>query len=600
MYHVVMPSKSQSPLDSNYSLFVCNLCGRSRALPSCYPWHHQCQNISQKIVYIKTGVGDHLHSLIRKYFSQEASFGCGCAEMIAKMNAWGPQGCKEHLGEIANHLLKKADELGWWKMLRKMTRRAMFDAARDGTVTPRAFVVSMINKAIRMAEEEAAKQPKPIELSANPNPIDYPVDVVYALGTGSIWQDNELRYSLRSLEKYALDLGRVFIVGEKPPWLTGVVHIPVKDTCRCNKDANIINKVRAAIKAGCTERFIFASDDQCLLAPVRLADLPAYASGDLAAKQEWGKGKWWRRMWATRDWLVAHSLPARNFDVHLFQPHSATAFKKITDEAPYASSNGFCINTLTLNRPEIVPHDLGSVKASFYNGKVSLDRVRSSCSAPGRIHLGYNDAALKAGVHRFLAERFPEKSRFETDGVATLGEYRGRASMDGSTSLLLDEEIEALIGSIPDGGRLLEIGTYHGLTAAMVAERRPDVTITCVDPFVNAGAEERWHKNKKPNMILAKGTVDDLLASNPNPFDVALIDGDHGFEPCYRDLLACETLVKKDGIRIAHDYQWVPNSHVTGKRGVQKAVRLFAERYGYKIDKVVGSYAFLAHNRADA
>jgi len=41
------------------------------------------------------------------------------------------------------------------------------------------------------------------------------VDVVYPLSNGSHWDNNELRYSLRSLEKYALNLGRVFVVG--PP-----------------------------------------------------------------------------------------------------------------------------------------------------------------------------------------------------------------------------------------------------------------------------------------------------------------------------------------------------------------------------------------------
>jgi len=44
----------------------------------------------------------------------------------------------------------------------------------------------------------------------------------------SSWgDDNELRYSLRSLEKNLIGLNRIFVVGHKPKWLVGVTHIPV-------------------------------------------------------------------------------------------------------------------------------------------------------------------------------------------------------------------------------------------------------------------------------------------------------------------------------------------------------------------------------------
>ena len=48
------------------------------------------------------------------------------------------------------------------------------------------------------------------------------IDVVIPLGTGSRWQDNELRYCLRSIEKNLSGVNEVVIVGEKPKWLTNV------------------------------------------------------------------------------------------------------------------------------------------------------------------------------------------------------------------------------------------------------------------------------------------------------------------------------------------------------------------------------------------
>jgi hypothetical protein len=46
--------------------------------------------------------------------------------MINQCNDWGPQGCRDHIDEIADHLMKQADERGWWKLLRKMTWQMIF------------------------------------------------------------------------------------------------------------------------------------------------------------------------------------------------------------------------------------------------------------------------------------------------------------------------------------------------------------------------------------------------------------------------------------------------------------------------------------------
>ena len=69
-------------------------------------------------------------------------------------------------------------------------------------------------------------------------------DVVYFLGSESANQDWELRYSLRSIARNFLDLRKVFIVGHKPRWLTGVEHLAVPDRYTNNKDANLIDKLR--------------------------------------------------------------------------------------------------------------------------------------------------------------------------------------------------------------------------------------------------------------------------------------------------------------------------------------------------------------------
>ena len=69
------------------------------------------------------------------------------------------------------------------------------------------------------------------------------LDLVIPIGAGMSW-DNELRYVLRSYDKYVPDLGRVFLAGpvdklkKKYPWLRGVELIDCDDPYNHNKDAN--------------------------------------------------------------------------------------------------------------------------------------------------------------------------------------------------------------------------------------------------------------------------------------------------------------------------------------------------------------------------
>lgn len=40
---------------------------------------------------------------------------CSCAAMLARMNAWGPEGCEQHLEEIVTHLVSEANARGWMR-----------------------------------------------------------------------------------------------------------------------------------------------------------------------------------------------------------------------------------------------------------------------------------------------------------------------------------------------------------------------------------------------------------------------------------------------------------------------------------------------------
>jgi len=164
---------------------------------------------------------------------------------------------------------------------------------------------------------------------------------------------------------------------------------------------------------------------------------------------------------------------------------------------------------------------------------------------------------------------------------------------ENNKSLMLPEEIEAIQAIIPQKGIVLEIGTFHGVTVSTWAAARPDVTFLSVDPLLWKRAGLRWYENRRPNMRLLTGTVDDLMALRVAAiFDVVIVDGDHDYIPCYHDLESTYTLIKPGGSIAVHDYV-KGRLRRTAARAVIRATNDFCRRYRYKIARTIGSTAFL-------
>jgi hypothetical protein len=237
------------------------------------------------------------------------------------------------------------------------------------------------------------------------------IDVVIPLGSGSQWDDNELRYLLRSIEKNFLDLGRVFVVGRKPDWLIGVEHIPMDDVHKHNKDANLIDKVLAACRAGVSERFVWTCDDHLFLRPIRFAEMKPLHYSDLAKVTQWREGTWWNRLRATRDALVSRGMTAWNFDVHAPQPIVRGKFIAAAEAFDYAPPPGMTINTMYFNCA-------GETGISAWRHKYTAeaacnDAVKIRQGMQGKTYLCYNDAGLTDAMKQVIEEMFPQRSRFE-------------------------------------------------------------------------------------------------------------------------------------------------------------------------------------------
>jgi hypothetical protein len=132
----------------------------------------------------------------------------------------------------------------------------------------------------------------------------------------------------------------------------------------------------------------------------------------------------------------------------------------------------------------------------------------------------------------------------------------------------------AAAGAVPAGGRIVEIGSFRGRSAIVLARgARPDVEVVCIDPHVGS--------DRGPREIAARPAVgeQDLMAFQGNlaragvadrvrhvrdfsslalrafdgPVDLLFVDGAHRFRPARADLVRWGARVPLGGRMLVHD-----------------------------------------------
>lgn len=239
------------------------------------------------------------------------------------------------------------------------------------------------------------------------------IDIVYVLGTGSSWQDNELRFSLRSLQTYLSDLGNVYIVGPRPKFLTNIIHIPFNDRFAC-KERNIMLKLaRACGHPDLSKEFLHVHDDHVCLYPQNACDVPNWASTSLERMAEIVKKRkpanhWWQSVYNTHKALSARGLPTKNFDLHYPMIFNKDIYPEIMDRYNWQEPRGFVVKSLYANTAGLTPTISPDLKIDY---RCSIADLFTRLN--GRKWFSYGPAGLTGELKRLLAAIFPEPSRFE-------------------------------------------------------------------------------------------------------------------------------------------------------------------------------------------
>lgn len=228
------------------------------------------------------------------------------------------------------------------------------------------------------------------------------IDIVIPLGRGSRWQDNELRYCLRSIEKHLTGYRNIWIVGYLPKWVTGVKHIPATDETK-NSDYNIMRKIELSCLAGeISDSFLFMNDDHYLLSDFDAPTFPYYYSGTLEEMYKLrGSSPYGKKCRNTYNLLNSLSKSTKYFDVH-----TPIIYKKneFLDSVAYQDWG--------------MRQDTGFVIKSLYANSASIEGVEiQDCKSPNLPLYSWKTYSttpqVVEGVKNFLQRYFPDKSKYE-------------------------------------------------------------------------------------------------------------------------------------------------------------------------------------------
>lgn len=255
------------------------------------------------------------------------------------------------------------------------------------------------------------------------------MDIVYIVGNGSRWNNNELRYSLRSIEKNGIGLGRVFLVGTAPSFISDeVTVIPFEDDPGAAPAENVFHKMLFAMESGLLpEQFLVSSDDHFAITPADFAHWPLHYKGThLPSSKDMGNralgGKQYVSAIAnTNDLLARFGYHTYYFEGHANKLYTMEAYRWlcrqgiICDAAEYAG--GVSLNTPMAMAIHHLHPDYPCVKRKDLKVRQFSSRSDLETILQGTNMFSIGDEAISCGIGSFLQEMFPNPSKFEKNDL---------------------------------------------------------------------------------------------------------------------------------------------------------------------------------------
>lgn len=218
----------------------------------------------------------------------------------------------------------------------------------------------------------------------------------------------DLKYALRSVDKFLSGYGDIFLIGEKPKWAKNIIHIPYSEIpSEIHKERNILNKIKFACYADeITNDFIFMNDDHFFISP-KEGYSEFYYKKDL--KDSLNNSSMYRHtMRHTYEYLLENGKKTFNYDTHCPIMYNKRKFLTTFEPIDFNIDFGYGIKSLYANLNDVDGVQMDDLK---FVGKNTLEDVEKKCE--NRHIISCNETSLRSGLGDYLKKMFPKKSRFE-------------------------------------------------------------------------------------------------------------------------------------------------------------------------------------------
>jgi hypothetical protein len=236
------------------------------------------------------------------------------------------------------------------------------------------------------------------------------IDLVYPLGDGSCWDDNELRLSLRSVEKHFPRAGKIFILSKaKPRWIQNIEHIAC-DEINGRKILNVVNKMKRICRtANCSADFVLMNDDFFFMR--HIDEIPNYSRGslkELIERHPTKGGYYYRALCATRSRLESCGIQNPiDFEIHA---------PMIFNRSKLLATIGICANN---ENPALMRSCYGNLQQC--EPKLAIDFKAQTIpgwfyqkARGGGDFLSINDGVIAdEGFRQWIVRKFQKQSKYE-------------------------------------------------------------------------------------------------------------------------------------------------------------------------------------------
>jgi hypothetical protein len=245
------------------------------------------------------------------------------------------------------------------------------------------------------------------------------MDIVIPLGTGSLFNNLELKYCLRSIEKYATNYS-IILVGSIPDWIKDNKLYIIRANDMTNiPSQNIATKIAKYCHNFQVEKdFLLFNDDYILTKEFDVNDNNVYYHKELAyhINKSFGtENEYIEYLMNTYKYLVDNKCPTYNYDIHYPSKMNTQLFKILYESIEWQKK--MLVKSTYFNRFKSVPlREIVDVKINKPVSKIELLSLikNTNCFSYGDNGLDGNKLNLDSTtLIDYLEDNFPYKSKFE-------------------------------------------------------------------------------------------------------------------------------------------------------------------------------------------